>query len=345
MIDTWKNKRKIKFFIALRGDKKPKYYIQIAKFIENLGFDRIYVYDDLMFYSSSQILTLIAEHTTKIEIGPCLVNGFYRHPAIIAQEAAFLEEIAPGRSVVGIGRGAFFDFYNMDDSELHTRQGTMETTKQVNRLLLGDNTPLKGQLFNATEKAFLRIPKPERKIPIVVGSWNTKIAEMAGEHADELQVAEVWNPNYLMELKNNFKHFKNLSNEDVKKFNIGGMSCISYHIEKAFHIAKNTAAVYIPYLNILLEKYGYDTKSEYFQNIFKLSRNGEYQKSAKAIKDEIIEKIALVGTPEKIVERIKTLHDEVRIDGIMISPPYGTGTFEENLELIMEKVVKEVNLI
>ena len=94
------NIKKIKFYVSLQGNKKPEEFIRLAKFIENLGFDRIYVYDDLMYYSSTQILTLIAEHTKKIEIGPCLVNGVYRHPAIIAQEAVFLEEIAPGRSVL-----------------------------------------------------------------------------------------------------------------------------------------------------------------------------------------------------------------------------------------------------
>jgi 5,10-methylenetetrahydromethanopterin reductase len=334
-----KNTAPIKFFVALRGDKKPKEYIRLAKYIENLGYHRIYVYDDLMFYSSSQILALMAEHTDRIELGPCLVNGFYRHPAIIAQEVAFLNEIAPGRVVTGIGRGAFFDFYNMDDSEEHTRQGVLETTMQVERLLNGQKSTLHGRFFSATEKAFLRVPLPEKKVPIVLGSWNPMIAKIACEYADELQVAEVWNKDYLSVLKNNFIG----GVPSGKSFNIGGMSCISYDKEKAFHIAKNTAAVYIPYLNMLLEKYGYNTDDEIFQNIFNYSRNGEYAKSASLISDEIIERVSLVGNPEKIVEKLVMLHDFVGLDGVMMSPPYGTGSLEENLELIMEKVIKMVN--
>ena len=217
---------KIKFYVALRGNKRPKEYIELAKYIEDLGFDRIYVYDDLMFHSSSQILPLIAEHTKTIELGPCLVNGFYRHPAIIAQEASFLEEIAPGRSLIGVGRGAFFDFYNMDDTEEHTRLGVLETSQHIKRLLKGDKTVLNGKLFSATEKAFLRIPCPSKNIPLVIGSWNSEIATMAGQIAEELQVAEVWNGDYLLELKNNFT---NNTPSAEKVFNIGGMSCISYN--------------------------------------------------------------------------------------------------------------------
>lgn len=336
-----RNTNPIKFFVALRGEKSPREYIRLAKFIEDLGYDRIYVYDDLMFYSSSQILPLIAEHTHKIEVGPCLVNGYYRHPAIIAQEAAFLEEMAPGRSVLGIGRGAFFDFYNMENSEEHTRIGVLETTQQVNRLLLGNTEELYGTRFQATSKAFLRVPRPANKVPVVIGSWNAKIAAIAGEHAEELQVAEVWNEPYLQELKASFMGSSPAGSR--RKFHIGGMSCISDDKQKACHIAKETAAIYIPYLNMLIQKYGYDTNSDYFQEIFENSRKGDYKKSASLISDEIIQRVALVGTPEDIVARIRMLHDSVGIDGIMMSPPYGAGTMEENLELIMNKVVKVVN--
>lgn len=343
MENVKRNTRPIKFFVALRGEKYPQEYIRLAKFIESLGYDRIYVYDDLMFYSSSQILTLIAEHTNKIELGPCLVNGYYRHPAIIAQEAAFLEEMAPGRTVLGIGRGAFFDFYNMDYSEEHTRIGALETIQQVKRLLSGNTEELYGTRFQATEKAFLRVPKPSGKIPVVIGSWNEKMAGMAGEQAEELQIAGVWKELYLKELKSSF-----VGNSAVgtnKKFNIGGMCCISNDRQKALHIAKDTVAIYIPYLNTLIQKNGYDPNSDYFQEIFEHSRRGDYGKSASLISDEVIQRLSLVGTPEEIANRIRLLHDKIGLDGIMISPPYGAGTMEENLELIMNKVVKVVNSV
>jgi 5,10-methylenetetrahydromethanopterin reductase len=337
------NKQKIKFYVALRGDKKPQEYIRLAQFIERIGFERIYVYDDLMFYSSSQILALIAEHTEKIEVGPCLVNGFYRHPAIIAQEAAFLDEIAPGRTVLGTGRGAFFDFYNLNDSEEHTRKGVVETLQQVKRLLDGDRTALKGEFYDATSKAFLRVPIEGKKIPTVVGSWNPMIAKIAGQLASELQVAEVWDPVFLGELRQQMENGAKENGLPIPKFSIGGMSCISPDVEKAFALAKKTAAVYIPYLNRLIDKYGFDSNSPKFQEIFHYSRQGEYEKCASLITNDIVQRVSLAGTPEMIVEKVARIHDVCPLDGFMISPPYGTGTIEENLELIMEKIVKKLN--
>ena len=110
--------KSLDFYIALQGCYKPSEYIRLGQIIEDNGFDRIYVYDDLMFYPSFPILSLIAEHTNRIELGPCLVNGFYRHPALIASNAAFLDAVSNGRSILGLGRGAFFDFLNLKDKNM-----------------------------------------------------------------------------------------------------------------------------------------------------------------------------------------------------------------------------------
>ncbi|NJM16813.1 MAG: LLM class flavin-dependent oxidoreductase [Bacteroidales bacterium] len=95
-------------YIALQGNKQPAEYIRLAKMIEQLGFDRVYLYDDLFYYPSFPALALMAEHTTKIEMGPCIVNGLTRHPSILASNYAFLDAVSGGRAVLGIGRGAFF---------------------------------------------------------------------------------------------------------------------------------------------------------------------------------------------------------------------------------------------
>ena len=209
---------------------------------------------------------------------------------------------------------------------------------QVKRLLNNEPKELSGKYFSATEKAFLRIENQNKNIPIVIGSWNEKMAKIAGELADELQIANVWNSEYLHKL------YSNLTIGTFKKFSIGGMSCISYNKEEAYNTAKNTVAVYIPYLVSLLENQGFDTNSEYFKELFRYSKLGQYDKCADLLTNEIIDCISLVGTPEMVSEKIEKLLDEFDIEGIMISPPYGTGTFEDNLELIAEKIVHVVSI-
>lgn len=338
-------KRPLKFYVALRGIHSPKECIRIGQLIEELGFDRVYVYDDLMYRPSWPALALMAEHTTRLELGPCVVNGFYTHPAMIAENAVFLDEISEQRAVIGIGRGAFFDFLNMDNAEPRTRIGCEETIQLVKRFLKKNNSPFQGQYFEANEKAVLRWDPPRADIPIVMGSWNEKMAFIAGKHCHELQVAEVWNLQYLEQL-----YLQLMSGADTLEspeispiLTIGGMSCISLNEKDAYERAKRTMAVYLPYLKGVMSKSGFDVNTDRIKNIEYYSKLGRYEEASNYITDQMVKTLSLSGTPEIVIEKTEYLLSNLNIQGILFSPPYGTGkTIEENLELIVHQVISKL---
>ncbi len=336
--------RELKFYVALRGDKSPKEYIRIGKLIEALGFDRIYVYDDLMYRPSWPILNLIARNTEWIELGPCVVNGFYVHPAMIAENIVFLDETSDCRGILGLGRGAFFDFLNIDNDEYRTRKGCEETIHLVRRFLNKDNKPFDGEFFNANEKAVLRWAPPRADIPIILGSWNDKMAVMAGRFCDELQVAESWNLKLLRELYQNF--YSGINNENRVKmpyFSIGGMSCISLDEKQAYHRAKKTMAVYLPYLKGVMSKSGFDVNTETISKIEYHSKLGQYEQASPYISDYMVKTLSLSGNPTQVVEKLENLISQINIRGILFSPPYGTApTIDANLELIVDRVITPI---
>jgi len=338
--------RSLKFYVALRGNEKPQEYIRIGKLIEALGFDRIYVYDDLMYRPSWPILALIAEHTEKIELGPCLVNGFYSHPAMIAENAVFLDEISEGRTVLGLGRGAFFDFLNMDNSEYRTRKGCEETIQLVKRFLMKSDTPFKGEFFQANEKAVLRWDPIRNNIPLVLGSWNEKMALMAGKYCDELQVAESWNLGFLEQLYGQLQ-MGTKQNKRIKPvhFSIGGMSCISPDEHQAYQRAKRTMAVYLPYLKGVMSKSGFDVNTKEIKQIEYYSKRGQYESASFFISDYMVKTLSLSGNPEQVVAKLDYLITNLNIHGILFSPPYGTAnTIDENLYLIVDQVISKIKL-
>lgn len=336
----------IKFYIALQGCHPPLEYIQIARNIEELGFDRIYIYDDLMYYPSWPILSLIAEHTEKIGLGPCVVNGFYRHPAIIASNAVFLDNLAKTRLYLGIGRGAFFDYLDMNLSEANTRRGFEETLQLIKRFLDKDVSAFEGKYFNANEKAVLRVDPVRQNIPLVAATWNQEMAYLAGKYCNELQVAGIWN---ISQMKQLFRQFKtgNRSNQQIDNpnFAIGGMSCISDDRVKAYKTAKQTAAIYFPYLRSALKMNRIKIRSDMFKRIGYYSKRGKYEKAAISISDKAVETLVMVGTPDNIVCRLNHIIRKVKIDGILFSPPFGIKkSLIDNIELISEKVIKKLDV-
>ncbi len=332
---------KLKFYIALQGCFQPDEYIRYGKLIEDLGFDRIYVYDDLMFYPSYPILNLIAEHTSKIELGPCVVNGFYRHPAIIASNAAFLDAVSCGRSVLGLGRGAFFDFLNMNNDEKFTRKGFKESLMLIKHLFQFDKeNSFKGNIHNVTKKAVLRVSPPKNPY-FITATWNKKMAYLAGKYANELQLAEVFTNTYFEELYKSFRK-GSMNNGEFKKptISIGGMTCVSDDKEKAMEVARNTVAIYIPYLKTILKNHHIDLNSEEIRKIDHYSKKGNYKKAAKYISDEIVNMLSLTGNPEQLAIKIKNIGQGFGVRGIMFSPPYGTyDTVEKNIENIANKLI------
>lgn len=324
-----------KLYLALQGDKTPEEYIAFSIQAEEKGFDRIYVYDDLFYYPAYPILATMAQHTKTIELGACLLNGFYRHPAMIATNYAYLYQTINTRAVMGLGRGAFFDLLNMETSENHTRQGYEETAQLIHHFFKGKKGPFNGKIFKTNEKAFLKIPIPE-KPHIVTATWNRDMAYLAGKYSHELQIAEVWNDNYLSELLEAFlKGNKENPLIENPKFSIGGMICIGNNEQEALMKAKSTVAIYLPYLQTILKSNGFDPESDEIKKISQLSKMGRLEEAAHCTPDEIAMALALVGTPEQISTKIKDIQRKFPIHGILFSPPYGTGeTIDDNINLL-----------
>lgn len=333
---------KIRFYVALQGIYSPKNYINLAKSIEKMGYDRIYIYDDLFFYPSIPILTLMAEHTKKIELGPCLLNGFYRHPAIITSNILSINELAKNRTVLGLGRGAFFDFLGMDTKEENTRLAFEENVKLCRHFLQNKKETFNGKYFNSNENAFLRINSAD--ISLVTGTWNEDMAYIAGKYCNEIQIADVWDINYLNRLQNSFLIGNAETNIiDDPKFSIGGICCVSENEKKCKEVVTETLIVYLPYLTKILDRCNVHYNESDIEAITKLSKAGKIKEATRYVTDDMIDTLTIWGTPKQVVKKINNVLNSVKVDSIMFSVPFGVEkSAEENLKLIREKVIPNI---
>ena len=77
-----------------------------AKAVERHGYDLLGI-SDSQSISRDVYVTLAhcATATTRIRLGSRVITPVTRHPAVAASAAATLEELAPGRTMIGIGSG------------------------------------------------------------------------------------------------------------------------------------------------------------------------------------------------------------------------------------------------
>lgn len=173
----------------------PNELLEYAVAAEEAGFDGIDISDHFHPWSPEgqaaftwTWLGAAAVKTKRMELGTGLTCPILRyHPAIIAQAAATLACMAPGRAYLGVGTGEALNEYSSTGvwPEYETRQAMLrEAIALIRQLWSGEEVSFDGD-FYTTRKARL-YTLPEQPIPIYVSSLVPESAAFAGEHRDGL---------------------------------------------------------------------------------------------------------------------------------------------------------------
>src|SRR5512146_1498978 len=85
-----------------QGKPDFKGLIERARTADDAGVDSIWV-AEAWGRDAFTTLTLLAEHTKRIQLATGIVNTYSRTPAALAQHFATLDELSGGRMVIGLG--------------------------------------------------------------------------------------------------------------------------------------------------------------------------------------------------------------------------------------------------
>ena len=165
--------------------------------IEALGFDWISIWDHFYAADASgdpHCLEAITSHTalamstTRVTCGSLVYSAGYRHPAVLANAIATMDQLAGGRIVLGLGGGWLqneYDAYGMHYGSPGERLRMLaEYVQCVRGLLTQDRTSFAGEFFTLTEAQCE--PKPvQARLPIWIGGGGEKVTlRIAAQHAD-----------------------------------------------------------------------------------------------------------------------------------------------------------------
>ena len=296
----------VKFSIAMQGSYPITDYIDKAQRIEGYGFDEIHVYDDLMFKPTWPILTLIGEHTDRIKVGPAIITPQIVHPCYHAGNLAELDELTNGRAVLGIARGAFWEFLGIEQQRKPITM-VREAIMIIRRLLAGDRTSFRGEFFTATEELFFRFQPLRKEVPIFIGTWGPKMCQLAGEIAQGVKSDGLWNPGYVEIIKENIAIGAARVNRDPGEVEIiaGPLSSISSDRELAKATARRVLAVYLPYLRPMTDVAG--ISEEEINKVRAAAATGDFDRGAGHVSDLSISRCSVTGTPDDVIPQIEAM--------------------------------------
>ena len=174
----------------------PNELIAQAQMAEQAGFKFALISDHFHPWVPSQghspfvwsVLGGIAQATRRIRVGTGVTCPIMRiHPALIAQAAATVADMMPGRFFLGVGTGEYLNEHILGDvwPEIDTRQEMLaEAVHIIRELWKGEEYSYEGEYFIVRDARIYTLP--EKLPPIYVAAAGTESAELAADIADGL---------------------------------------------------------------------------------------------------------------------------------------------------------------
>jgi probable F420-dependent oxidoreductase len=110
---------RFRFGIQCRGPADPDGWRDLARQVEDLGWSTLTIadhFDDAL--APTPALMAAADATTALRVGTMVYVNDYRHPVVLAKEAATLDALTDGRFELGLGAGWMTTDYEQAGLEL-----------------------------------------------------------------------------------------------------------------------------------------------------------------------------------------------------------------------------------
>jgi probable F420-dependent oxidoreductase len=130
-------------------------------------------------------LVAAADATTTLRVGSFVLANDFRHPALVAREAATVDLLTDGRFELGLGAGHMrweYDEVGIPFLPAGTRVGRLEESVQIVRALLdGEAVEVRGEHYEISgHRSYPARPA----VPLLVGGNGNRVLALAGRYAD-----------------------------------------------------------------------------------------------------------------------------------------------------------------
>jgi probable F420-dependent oxidoreductase len=195
------NQRKFRFGVAVSFPEDAGQWRDLARKVEDLGYDVLLVADHLSRqWSPLPALVAAADVTSRLRFGTQVIANDFRHPAVLAKEAATLDLLTGGRFELGIGVGhppssqtGIRDYQQLGremDSPGARVQRLAESLQIISTFFDADEPfDFAGSFFNL--QGVIPHPKPLQKPrpPLMIAGAGPRMLKLAASSADIINIA------------------------------------------------------------------------------------------------------------------------------------------------------------
>jgi len=178
--------RRFRFGLQVLGAASREAWAGAGRRAEEQGFDTVLVADHLLdgLLAPLTALTVLAEATTRAHVGTLVLNNDFRHPALLAREAATLDLLSDGRLELGLGAGHAAPEYaevGLPFDPPAVRVARLEESVRIlRRLFDGATVTVDGRHYRLTDHHLFPVRRPR----LLVGGNGDRVLRLAATEAD-----------------------------------------------------------------------------------------------------------------------------------------------------------------
>lgn len=267
------------------------------------GLHSVWIHDSLYERDAVTYAAAIASQVPEIRIALGALSAFTRHPVLIAMTVSALDEMAPGRIILGLGTALPLRLAQMGIP--YTPEAGVETVSEaidvLRALWAGQRIPSAAPHLPPIQPMF----PPVHHVPIYVAAYRTPFLQLAGHKADGYLARPAESIPNLKRLIAKLRRAALEAGRDERAVNVAGY--LLTHVDASRREALNRAKrePFVIYMmsvlsNFSLEQAGFGP--ELRDRIAAAWRAEDYHRAAELIPDDMLDAFMLCGTPDQVAE-------------------------------------------
>lgn len=295
----------VEVHVGILPNQSVQRAVDLGMAAEEFGFDGVWVADShSVMRDAYAVLTLLAAKTRRIQLAAGVTPTVTRHPAVLANSWATLQEISNGRAILGIGVGESA-VYNLGLKP--ERLAVLEEKIRVIRALLrGESVEYEGTR--------IRMAWSEIEVPVVMACSGPKSLQLGGRIADGVLFQVGSDPAFVRYALDNIRkgaEQAGRSLEDVKLYMRVACAVLADREKAREEVKGYAAAAAGTTFNTVPREY-FDEQLwdelDSFKSSYDYADHASEEARHKALlTDRILDAIAIAGTPSETVPRFREL--------------------------------------
>jgi probable F420-dependent oxidoreductase len=178
-----------RFGVNVGPSRSRAEWVEKARKLEGLGYDTLTVPDHLAdFFAPMPALVSAAEATTTLRLGTNVLNNDFRHPVLVAREAATVDLLTGGRFELGLGAGYMQSEYDQAGLVFDTGGTRVERLAEavtvIKGLLSCEPVTFSGLHYRVTGHRIHPLPVQRPHPPIAISGNARRLLTLAAREAD-----------------------------------------------------------------------------------------------------------------------------------------------------------------